>query len=85
MDYQYKTKHVFDYYSHFKPLHQPKWYGDLIYNRLDAHIFVMDDNDIEPKNNLKKALKTLWWAVYFGISLKNNPIKLKMSSIIYIY
>ena len=41
--YEYKSwgKHEFVYNSHFKPLHQSKFCGDLIDNRADAPIFVL--------------------------------------------
>ena len=38
IDYQYNKIYAFFYYSNFKPLHQPKFYGDLIYNRATAPI-----------------------------------------------
>ena len=51
-----KTKHVFVYDIHFKPLHQPKFCRALIDNKADSPICVMDDNVIEIKLNLKPAL-----------------------------
>ena len=52
--YKIKTEHTFVFKSHFKPLHEPKCCGDLIDNRADATIFVLDDNDREYKHNLKR-------------------------------
>ena len=38
-------KHAFIYNSHFKPFHKPKRCGDLIDNKSDAPIYIIDDND----------------------------------------
>ena len=59
--YRCKTKHAFVYDSHFKPLHQSKYYGALIYNRSDAPICVLEDHYKETKIDLKHALK-----IFFG-------------------
>ena len=45
-EYKYKTKHAFIFDSHFKPLHQSNVFGDLIDNRADAPICVLEDKDI---------------------------------------
>ena len=54
-----KTKHAFVYDSHFKPLRQSKFCGDIIDNRAYEPIFFMEDNDRGTKINSKHALKTL--------------------------
>ena len=43
--YKCKKKHAFVYESHFKPSHQSKCFGDLIDNRDNAPICVLEDND----------------------------------------
>ena len=43
--------------GHFKPFHQSKCCGDLIDNRTDEPIYVLDDDDRESKNSLKNSLK----------------------------
>ena len=48
--------HIFND-SHFKPLHQSKCCGDLIDNRVDAPICVLEDKDREKNINLRHALK----------------------------
>ena len=48
------------YDSHFKPLHQSKCCGDLIDNRDDAPILVLEDNDKDTKLNLRHALKRIF-------------------------
>ena len=56
-EYKFKTKHAFVFDSHFKPLHQSKFCGDLIDNRADAPICVLEDKERETKLNLRYALK----------------------------
>ena len=48
-EYKFCTKHAFVYYGYLKPLHQYKFCGDIIDNRADAHIFVLEDKDRETK------------------------------------
>ena len=52
-----KKKHAFVYDSHFKPLHQSKYFGDIIYNRVDAPSCVLQNNDRQTKLDLRHALK----------------------------
>ena len=52
-----KEKHAFVYDSHFKPYHQQIFFWDIIDNRTDAPIFVLNDNDKGNELNLKNALK----------------------------
>ena len=53
-----KTKHAFFYDSHFKPLYQEIFCGDIIDNISDVPIYVLEDKDRETKINLRHALKT---------------------------
>ena len=57
VEYNCWTKHEFVYDSHFKPLHQTKCCGVIIYNRSDAPICVLEDKDRDTKLNLRHALK----------------------------
>ena len=57
-------KHSFVYYSHFKPLHQPKCCGDFIDNRADLHICVLGDNYRETRLNLKFSLEIFFGELY---------------------
>ena len=41
-EYMCNKKHAFVYDSNFKPLHQSRCCGDLIENRADAPIFVLE-------------------------------------------
>ena len=56
-EYDCCTKHAFVYDSHFKPLYQTKCCGVLIYNRVDAPIYVFEDKDRETKKKLRHSLK----------------------------
>ena len=56
-EYKCWTKNAFVYDSQFKPLHQLKCCGDLIYNRADSPICVLEDKYRETKLNFKYALK----------------------------
>ena len=56
-EYDCWKKNSFVYDSHFKPLHQTKCCGVLIYNIDDAPICVLEYKDIETKKNLRHALK----------------------------
>ena len=47
--YQYKTKHVFVYDSHFKPLDKPKCCGGIFDDIADVTIFVLLDNEKKSK------------------------------------
>ena len=55
-EYNFWTKHAFVYDSHFKPLHQSKYCEDLIDNRSDAPICVLEDKDRDTKKTLRYAL-----------------------------
>ena len=57
VEYNYWKKHEFVYDIHFKPLHQTKCCGVLIYNRDDAPICVLEDKDRESKKQLDHALE----------------------------
>ena len=59
-EFKCKTKHAFFYDSHFKTLYQSKCCGDIIDNRADATIFVLEDNDIHTKLNLRHALENFF-------------------------
>ena len=50
-EYNCWTKHEFFNDSYFKPLHQSKRCRDLIDNRVDAPICVLEDKYIETKKN----------------------------------
>ena len=54
------TNHAFVYDSNLKPLHQPKYYGDLIDNTAYATICVLDKNEGETKLNLKHGLNSFY-------------------------
>ena len=58
--YVCKTKHSFTYDSHFKPLHQPKFFEALIDIKADATICVLGYSCRETGINLKFSLKTLF-------------------------
>ena len=47
-----KTKHMFVYDNHFKPLHQSKRCRALIDNRADAPIRILEDKEREKDPNL---------------------------------
>ena len=55
-EYNCWIKHAFVYYSHFKPLNQSKCCGDVIDNRADAPICVLEDKDREAKEKLRYTL-----------------------------
>ena len=55
-----KEKHAFVYDSHFKPYHQQIFFWDIIDNRTDAPICVMEGNDRITDLNLKHALKNVF-------------------------
>ena len=42
-EYKCKTKNAFVFDGHFKPLHQSKCCGDIVYNRADETICVLGD------------------------------------------
>ena len=66
-------------------LHRPKFCEALIYNRLGAHIFVLDDNYRETKLNLTHAMKiSLMYYSLYNMSEK-ILINKNMSLIIYNY
>ena len=44
-DNDYMTKHTHDYDKHFNKLVQPKYCGDIIYNRASETVNVLDDTD----------------------------------------
>ena len=50
-----KSMHFYD--SHYKPLHQTKCCGVLIYNRADEPIFVLEYKDRASKKQLDHSLK----------------------------
>ena len=56
-EYDCWTNHTFVYDIHFKPFHQTKCCGVLIYNSSYAPICVLEDKDRETKKNLRRALK----------------------------
>ena len=49
-------KHVFFYDSHFKPLHKSKCCGNLIDNRDDAPICVLEDKDRATNKKMRHDL-----------------------------
>ena len=57
VEYECWGKHAFFYNSHFKTLHQSKCCEDLIDNRADAPIFVLEYKDTEGKLDLRHARK----------------------------
>ena len=57
MNISVRNKKAFVYDSHFKPLHQSKCCGALIYNRSDSPICVLKDKDRETNKNLGHSLK----------------------------
>ena len=54
------TNHAFVYDSNLKPLHQPKYYGALIHNRVYAPICVLDENEGVTMLNLKPGLRSFY-------------------------
>ena len=55
-EHHIKTKQTFVYDSQSKTFHQPKCCEDIVDNRSDAPICVMDDNERESIQKLKKLL-----------------------------
>ena len=85
-EYECWTKHEFVYESNFKPFHQSQCCGDLIDNRDDAPIFVLEDNDKETKLNLRHALKDFFGGQYtLEYFYKTTPCKLNKCYHLYIF
>ena len=67
--------HTFVYDSHSKLFRAEFFCGTLIDNRQDAQIWVLDENERKPKQDLKQALKDLIvWSGFFGIFLQDYSI-----------
>ena len=58
--YKCMKKHAFIFDSHLKPLHQSNCCGDIIDNRADEPIFVLEDKEREININFRYALKYIF-------------------------
>ena len=83
-EYKCWTKHAFVYDIQFKPFHKSKYCGDIIDNRYDAPILVLEDKYIEKTLNFIYSIKELFGSLYHvGYFYKITPCWLIL--IIYIY